>query len=685
MNIQRIIATALFTGVVFAQQPAKDIDNIEKIVQQMEISLFGGFSGYQNHGKNKPSGSDLDEGGVVGFRVGFRLNPYVSVEGSYSYARNNLVLSRSAPQTGVGFGARNQGLSINPVVYFVSDENKIQPYITGGFGGVWFQPTGAAKSQGKQAPYAALGAGRLETRFETAFNWGGGVKVNLNKVVNLRFDGRNIWALNPHFNLPSAPQTPGGFFIAPKGWQNGAQFTAGIGFALGRHEPAAAKAIKVTLTGDTSNITQGQARVYNATVEGPPKGMTEAWTLNGSKINVDGNSYTFDSSTRPPGQYKLCVSAEAKGWTPDSKCLDFTVVEAIRAFDLTLTADQPSVRIGTSDTLHARTNLPAGVTPTYSWTVNGNKVAETGPNFTFNTAGLRPGTYNVCVTASAPGYNDSQKCMQIVVQDCGNPTLSISGGGTREIMAGESTKFNADARPNDCGSPVKVTWQASEGNISPDGNFDSSSITFDPQGGLQRKTVNITATATDEQGHTATANGTVIVRFNPAAQRLDDLVFGAGSARVNNCDKRLLLEVLAAKLKSDPTAQIVLIGHMAKGEGVVRGKGKNAHRAAVAGLDKARVLNAAAVLSAGTGICSSVDLSRIKVGYAGAESSSQPMLAFCGTSTQVKGRKTSEADANLDFRRVEVWFVPTGAKLPESSVKLSDAPAAAIQSKGCPK
>ena len=183
----------------------------------------------------------------------------------------------------------------------------------------------------------------------------------------------------------------------------------------------------------------------------------------------------------------------------------------------------------------------------------------------------------------------------------------------------------------------------------------------------------------DTKGGTASATSTVTVKFTPEAQRMDDIVFAAGSSRVNNCGKRLLLEVLTDKLKNDPNAQVFLIGHMDKSEKIVARRGRKVVATAV---DKRRVLNVAAVLSAGTAICPSMDLSRVKVGYAGTDDTSAPMLDFCGTSTVVKGGKP---DSRIGYRRAEVWFVPGGANMPASSVSMQDPPAAAVKALGCPR
>ena len=60
----------------------------------------------------------------------------------------------------------------------------------------------------------------------------------------------------------------------------------------------------------------------------------------------------------------------------------------------------------------------------------------------------------------------------------------------------------------------------------------------------QETTAGVTGTVTDSTGASARATANLTVTARPKARRLDDLVFGKGSGRVNNCAKRLLLEEL---------------------------------------------------------------------------------------------------------------------------------------------
>ena len=239
--------------------------------------------------------------------------------------------------------------------------------------------------------------------------------------------------------------------------------------------------------------------------------------------------------------------------------------------------------------------------------------------------------------------------------------------------------MNATAEASECGGASTIRYSASEGSIS-GGIFDSSTVAFDLSNRLKQQTklIHLTATATDFKGGTGSATSDVTVTLSPEARRLDDIVYPASSARVNNCAKRLLLEQLTPMLREDPNATVILIGHRDERE-----KGKTA-----TGLDRTRTLNAVAVLSASIGICPQLELSRAKVSWVGTDQSSSTRPLLCGASTDVKergGQAVRPADQRVQFRRVEVWIVPGGAALPVGITGLKDVPASEVRRLGCPK
>jgi outer membrane protein OmpA-like peptidoglycan-associated protein len=163
----------------------------------------------------------------------------------------------------------------------------------------------------------------------------------------------------------------------------------------------------------------------------------------------------------------------------------------------------------------------------------------------------------------------------------------------------------------------------------------------------------------------------VTVTYKRPAQRTD-IVFPNRSSRVNNAAKRYLIEVLTPKLKADPNSKVILIGHRDMSE-----TGR-----AAATLDTQRVLNTAAVLSAGKGICPSLDLSRVQVKSDGTDQADSPM-PFADSSVKERAGQAASGD-RAQFRRVEVWFIPGGSDTP-AVTGLGAAPEKEIKAKGCPR
>jgi len=307
--------------------------------------------------------------------------------------------------------------------------------------------------------------------------------------------------------------------------------------------------------------------------------------------------------------------------------------------------------------------------------VNGSPVGGTSSN-TFNVPTIDPGPKTVTVQVSAGDSSKTSDPVTVTVRPLTPPTIQF-GIPQSTVPYGTKVNLAATATGSECGGPATVRYSGEgvSGNT-----LDTTALNFDQSNRLkqQTRTVHVTATATDTKNQTASAGADVTVTLTAQARRLDDIVFPANSSRVNNCAKRLLLEELTPMLRSDPDAKVLLIGHRDASE---RGR-------ATPSVDQARVLNAAAVLSAGKGICPSLDLSRIKVNWVGTEQGSEARPALCGASTNVKergGQGIRESDKRAQFRRVEIWIVPGGADMPAGVGAMKDAAPRDITPKGCPR
>jgi outer membrane protein W len=344
---------------------------------------------------------------------------------------------------------------------------------------------------------------------------------------------------------------------------------------------------------------------------------------------------------------------------------------------VSLSADQADVCPGTPVHVTAQTNVSSGAA--FQWRVNGQP-ATGDTSLNFDTTGKSAGSYSISASVRAPGYNEGTGSTTVNVREYRQPTGSVTASPS-SIPVGGTSQLSANFT-GQCGGAIKpATYAASEGSISGD-TFNSNGVAFDPNStDAQSKSVTITATTTDEKGGSGSATTTVTVNkpANPKAIRLPDIIFAPGSSRVNNCGKRVLLEQLKTYLDRDPTGKVVFVGHFADREPKPRVKGQT--------LDEARALNAAAIISAGKGICLSFSATQILIDAEGNKQNGvdfQPN--FCGTSTKERGGQgVKEGDQNAKYRRVEVYFVPTNAQLPSTVTTTKDATSLGVGKLGCPK
>jgi outer membrane protein OmpA-like peptidoglycan-associated protein len=211
-------------------------------------------------------------------------------------------------------------------------------------------------------------------------------------------------------------------------------------------------------------------------------------------------------------------------------------------------------------------------------------------------------------------------------------------------------------------------FTASEGSVQGD-QFDSTTVQFDPSNNAeQRKTVTITAKAADNRSEgTATTTIDVIKKAVIVPIRLPDVLFERNSARVNNCGKRVLLEQLRAYWERDSTGTVVLVGHSSSDE-------------TAANLADQRALNAAAVITAGTGVCLSIPQTQVQVSAPGVNQNGVGFeSSFCEPSLNAR------SSTNAEMRRVVVWFVPTGGQMPSSVTNAQPASSMNVGGLGCPK
>ena len=256
---------------------------------------------------------------------------------------------------------------------------------------------------------------------------------------------------------------------------------------------------------------------------------------------------------------------------------------------------------GRAITVRSDASDPAGRRLTYKWKVNGQPAGSNSPELTFTPD--RAGNYMIELdveaenTAGMAVRTAKAKSLSLNVQEYKAPTITGCSAIPATLNYGQTANLNASVTGSPC-STTSLQWSVTEGSItnptSANASFDSKTVRFEQGGKIQSKTVTITGRVTDDRGASANCSVSVKVDYVPEAIRFSDVIFSKGSARVNNCGKRILLEELAPKA-SDPDYEVILIGHYDSDE-APKGKVKKT-------LDQQRIENVVAVLTGGTGTC----------------------------------------------------------------------------------
>jgi outer membrane protein OmpA-like peptidoglycan-associated protein/opacity protein-like surface antigen len=605
----------------------------------IELTVFGGVSLYGAVVRGLDT--KLVDGGLVGGAVTWNASRRVGLElwGDYDVA-NVEFKSPSAPGLPTySFGSRNWFIGGDLIFNLKPRGSRVVPYLMVGADAVQFTPTSKAENIARSpAVDAVFHSANLNDNLQVGLNYGGGVKFHITDHFGVRVEGRGLWSRNPTYGLPNFPD--GGIYIPAKDKINGFQGTIGLVWFAGQvpcdrfpmppapqpYPPINQGAITGT---EGATICQGKPVALHSTASTPASGhkLAYAWKVNGQPAGSDSPDFTFTPNNT--GSFNIEVTVT-----------DTTPPPPV--------PEKPKKMPERCWTPPTPPPPPAPATATTTVTVN-----ETAPEIT-NVA-ANPNTV-ICAQREGP----------------------------------HTAALSATANPSACGGNLSYKWTVTEGSVTNDtsanATFDASTVTFESGAQNQTKTVTATVTVTDESGKTASKTTDITVNCPPPPfQRLDDVIFAKNNARVNNCDKRLLIDQAATQMGDQ--YDIVLVGHRDSDEreNVVVPVRRGRRRAERRALDEQRTLNCAAVLSGGTGTCGKVDSSRIKVDWVGTDQTSETRPASCGTSNikERKGSRVTDADKN---RRVEVYLVPRNSQAMPPAVKnVKPLPESEVKALGCPR
>jgi hypothetical protein len=325
-------------------------------------------------------------------------------------------------------------------------------------------------------------------------------------------------------------------------------------------------------------------------------------------------------------------------------------------------------------------------TPSYRWTVDGQNAGTNSTSFSYTPTGAGSHTIGLTVTDNITQLVKQAAPVTLTVNEHSAPTITANADKT-DLQVGDKAMLYPHPQAGNCPGTLTVSWTASDGAVTgtDPATFDSSTVSFDSNNpAAQTKQVTVTATVTDSAGGSASAPVTINVNKQPTFVRQDDIIFPTSNSRVNNCGKRLLIDVVYPALTSGQyqNYDVILVGHMGNEPPAPAAKGRRNRRRGAAAevtadLATERAQHAAEILASGLGICPKpgIDTSRIKIATVGPNQGAEFKKPICAAS--IKERRASrinESDDMLKDQRVEIWFVPKGATPPPSAANAQTAP-----------
>ena len=312
-----------------------------------------------------------------------------------------------------------------------------------------------------------------------------------------------------------------------------------------------------TLTCAVANpsILQGDTTTIRANAVDPDgDDLTYSWSTTGGKVSGN-DTATFDATGVAPGKYTVTVTV-SDGKHPVTCSTDITVLKRNQPPTARVEPSTFSATQGDSVNLRCIGADPNNDKLTYSWTVDGQRLASTDPQISFGTEGRKPGSYTVTCTVSDGEATGSANATGTVRErvipnkpptiECLTTTMDVAAGGTIELRARASD-------PD--GDKLNYSWSSTGGSVSGTGD----TATFNAAG-VTAGSYTVTVTVDDGRGGKASCSMTVYASERISVTKDKCGYFATGGARVDNCAKAIL-DDLATRMKNDPKLKANVIGY----------------------------------------------------------------------------------------------------------------------------
>ena len=313
-----------------------------------------------------------------------------------------------------------------------------------------------------------------------------------------------------------------------------------------------AEPLTVSCALSRSSMMQDEIATIRASAYPQSSKLTYDWSSSGGNIKGSGDEVEFSASNAGNYTVTVVVSDGKQSATCSSQ---ITVNRRPVAPTVSIDPATFSLLPGESANIRCVASDPNNSTLTYSWTVNGERLASAGPQITFGSEGRNPGSYDVTCNVSNGDLSASatskgtirERPNQVPTISCQTTTVSVASGASVQLRA---TASDPD------GDKLTFNWSSPAGAVS--GNSDTT--TFNASG-VRAGSYTVTVGVDDGRGGKASCNMTVNVSERRVIAKDDCGYFAAnGGTRVDNCAKAILDDV-AVQMRNNSNLRANIFGY----------------------------------------------------------------------------------------------------------------------------